>query len=109
VKRTDAVAIPREVKAAVAERDSCDGYPCCVLCGRPAPTSDRLAYSNAHYISRAQGGLGIEENIVTLCPICHREYDQSEERRALRLILRRYLREHYEEWDEARLVYRKGE
>lgn len=27
------------------------------------------AMPNAHYIARAQGGLGIEENIVTLCLI----------------------------------------
>ena len=36
--RTKALSISREVKKAVAERDSCDGYPCCIWCGKPAPT-----------------------------------------------------------------------
>jgi len=104
--RTIALSIPMEVKKAVAERDSVDGWPCCILCGRPAPTSNPLAFSNAHYISRAQGGLGIPENTLTLCPRCHREYD-STERSAYRPILARHLRENYDGWDECKLVYRK--
>ena len=31
--RTRELAIPLQVKRAVAERDSCDGWPCCILCG----------------------------------------------------------------------------
>ena len=106
MNRTDALAIPRKVKKAVAARDSVDGWPCCILCGRPAPTYDPLSFSCAHYISRAQGGLGIEENILTLCPCCHRQYD-GVERNMLRPILRRHLRENYENWNESELTYRK--
>ena len=105
-ERTIALSIPPEVKRAVAERDSVDGWPCCILCGRPAPTDAPHAFSCAHYISRAQGGLGIEENILTLCPCCHRDYD-SGERSAYRPILARHLREHYDGWDESKLVYQK--
>lgn len=105
-KRTNALAIPDEIKRRVAERDSCDGHPCCILCGRPSPTSDLLAFSNAHYISRAHGGLGIERNILTLCPDCHLAYDGAE-REELRPILRRYLCEHYENWTESELTFRK--
>ena len=108
MNRTEALAIPRAVKEAVAARDSVEGWPCCILCGRPAPTSSPLAFSCAHYISRAQGGLGIEENILTLCPECHRQYD-GVERNELRPILRRYLRESYENWEESELTYKKGE
>lgn len=93
-KRTQALAIPQAVKAAVAKRDSVEGWPCCILCGRPAPTSEPLAFSNAHYISRAQGGRGIEKNILTLCPGCHRRYDGAE-RNDLRPFLRKYLNEKY--------------
>ena len=104
--RTTALAIPRRVKLEVAARDSVQRWPCCILCGKPAPTSNALAFSCAHYISRAQGGLGIEENILTLCFDCHREYD-GERRQELRPFLERYLREQYPGWDESKLYYSK--
>lgn len=104
--RTEALSIPRPIKRLVARRDSVDGWPCCILCGRPAPTSNPLAFSNAHYISRAQGGLGVERNILTLCPGCHRAYDGTERGKFL-FILRRYLREHYDDWNEEDLTYKK--
>ena len=72
-ERTKALEIPKEVKEAVAERD----MYCCIWCGKPAPTTNPLAFSNAHYIPRSQGGLGIEENILTLDWECHLRYDQS--------------------------------
>lgn len=106
MSRTKAVAIPREVKKAVAERDTYDGWVCCILCGKPAPSE--TAWCCAHYIPRSQGGLGIEQNIITLCPDCHRIYDQTTARKMMRPIFRRYLREHYPEWDEKRLVYQKA-
>lgn len=104
--RTKALQIPYPVKQAVADRDSVEGWPCCVLCGRPAPTSAPLAFSCAHYIARSQGGLGIEENILTLCPACHGEYDGTE-RKKLRPILTRHLRECYNSWDKKKLTYDK--
>ena len=106
--RTLALSIPPGVKKAVAARDSCDGHPCCVLCGRPAPTANPLAFSNAHYISRAQGGLGIEENILTLCWECHKAYDGID-RNTLRPILRLYLRASYDGWSEDKLIFKKEE
>lgn len=106
-ERTEALSIPRSVKAAVAARDSVDGCPCCILCGRTAPTRYPLAFSCAHYIARSQGGLGIEENILTLCPNCHRQYDSTELRAAYRPILARHLREHYPGWNEDQLTYKK--
>ena len=106
-KRTRALGISIRVKEEVAERDSFDGHPNCILCGLPAPVNNRLAFSNAHYISRAQGGLGIEENVLTLCPNCHRRYDQTTDRAMLKPFFGRYLKEHYPEWDESKLVYKK--
>lgn len=88
MKPTD---IPQDVKRKVAQRDSFDGHPCCVLCGTPAPADSPLAFSCAHIISRAQGGLGTVENIVTLCPRCHRRYDQTAERDELRKRIINYL------------------
>lgn len=95
-KRTKALQIPSRVKRIVHERDG----GCCVLCGAPGDPV-------AHYISRGQGGLGIEENIVTLCAGCHRAYDQGPYRKAIRAQLRAYLEEQYPGWDESNLTYRK--
>lgn len=97
-RRTKALQIPPKVKKAVYERD----HGQCVLCGAPGDPV-------AHYISRAQGGLGIEENVLTLCWYCHRSYDQGPERRRLREIFRKYLLTKYPGWDESKLIYKKGE
>lgn len=105
--RTKSLGITIRVKEEVSERDSFDGHPCCILCGTPAPPYNRLAFSNAHYISRAQGGIGVEENILTLCPDCHHRYDQTTDREMLKPFFGRYLKEHYPDWDESKLVYKK--
>jgi hypothetical protein len=107
-KDTKARDIPKKVKEAVAERDSFGGWPCCVNCGMPAPIENRLAFSNAHFISRAQGGLGVEENTLTLCPLCHSRYDRTTERPNLQEYFREYLEHHYPGWDESKLYYKKG-
>ena len=95
--RTKALSISKQVKAKVFERD---GY-CCVYCGSP------WADPSAHYIARSQGGLGIEENILTLCANCHRAYDQSTKRKEMREFFREYLQSKYPEWDENQLIYRR--
>lgn len=105
-KDTRARDFDRAAKISISERDSIDGWPCCVYCGAPAP--DILAYSNAHYIARSQGGLGIEQNGLTLCPICHRKYDQTTARSGMREFFRAYLMGKYEDWSEENLIYRKG-
>lgn len=106
--RTKALEIPRSVKVKVAKRDSVDGWACCILCGRPAPTTNPLAFSCCHYISRGQGGLGIEQNILTLCNKCHQEFD-NEKRNEYKPYLRKYLESKYSGFNEEKLVYRKGE
>ena len=106
-KDTKARDFNRWTKIAIAERDSIDGWPCCVYCGAAAP--DTIAWSNAHYLARSQGGRGIEQNGLTLCPICHRKYDQTTARAEMRGCFREYLSEHYEDWSEDALIYRKGE
>jgi 5-methylcytosine-specific restriction endonuclease McrA len=93
-KKTD---INRKSRFTVHDRD---GY-CCVYCGR----SDR-GIELAHFISRAQGGLGIPQNLISLCIDCHRSYDGSE-RSKMRAFLENYLRTAYNDWNESRLFYRK--
>ena len=100
-KRSKALDIPVHVRRAVYARD----FECCVLCGIHV----ELACANAHFVARSQSGLGIEENVLTLCPACHRKYDQTDERKAIREVLKAYLVKRYAEWDERKLYYSKGE
>ena len=106
-KDTKARDFSRKAKEQISERDSIEGWPCCVFCGLAAPAP--LAWSNAHFISRAQGGLGIPENGLTLCPECHRRYDQTTARQEMRAFFREYLQEQYPDWNEEELYYRKGQ
>lgn len=98
-KRAKACAISQKTKRIVYDRD--EGM--CVVCGRPG-------LPEAHYIPRSKGGLGIEQNVVTLCRTCHRDMDQGfwEVSASIKDIVRDYLAAHYEDWSEKDLVYRKG-
>ena len=103
-------AIPAKVKQAVAIRDEVDGWPCCLICGTPAPPSAYTAFSCAHYIPRSAGGLGnVEENILTLCPRCHSMYDQGIDRKTTAEYLDAYLKSKYPYWDKENLTYKKGQ
>ena len=106
-KDTKARDFDRKAKLAIMHRDTVEGWPCCVFCGAAAPSDESPVWSNAHYISRAQGGLGIPENGLTLCPECHRRYDQTTARAEMRGYFREYLSELYEDWSEDALIYRK--
>lgn len=109
-KRTKSLEIPIEVKRKVAERDSIDGHPCCIWCGKPAPTSNLLAFSNAHIVRRSRGGRGIETNTVTLCWECHRKFDESEEGEKIMEYVSHYMKQHYgNEWNIKEQMYKKGD
>lgn len=95
-KRTKALAIPRRVKEAVAERDSEMGRPCCVICGKPAPVYNPLAFSCCHVLRRSRGGLGVETNIVTLCPVDHEIFDSGDKGHAQ--IIHAHMMDHYPGW-----------
>lgn len=101
-KRTRALDISPKVKRAVWERDG----GLCVNCGTWMNTMP-----NAHYIPRSRGGLGIEENIVTMCRDCHDLYDNGShgERSVIGSKLRDHLINCYPGWDETKLYYSKGE
>ena len=79
------------------ERDG--GY--CIVCGRPGSPW-------CHYIPRSHGGRGIAENIITLCDTCHFLYDQSYLRRPFKSAIEHYLKSKYPDWDETKLIYKKG-
>jgi 5-methylcytosine-specific restriction endonuclease McrA len=101
-------AIPAKVKQAVAIRDEVDGWPCCLICGTPAPPSAYTAFSCAHFIPRSAGGKGVEENVITLCPRCHSMYDQGIDRGTTAAYIEEYLKSKYPHWDKELLIYKKG-
>lgn len=108
-KQTKAHEIPMAVKKAVARRDGIDGHPCCIYCGKPAPTDYPLAFCNAHVIKRSQGGMGVVTNIVTLCSSCHHRFDDSTDREEMMHYISSYLKRFYKNWSEEAQVYRKDQ
>lgn len=104
-KRAKATDISMKVKQNVWIRDN----GCCVVCG-----NNYNVMPNAHYISRQKGGLGIEQNVVTLCTEltknkCHRKYDfgTKEEREIIGNKIKKYLQSKYDNWNEEELIYKK--
>ena len=95
-RRTRACAISPKVKRAVLGRD--EGL--CIFCGRPG-------LPEAHIVPRSHGGLGIEQNIVTVCRACHDRMDNSTDRRRMIGIAEKYMRMKYPGWEEEQCVYRK--
>ena len=104
-KRAKATDIPDKVKKIVWERDGGE----CVYCHNRCNVMP-----NAHYIPRSKGGLGIEQNIVTLCTRltdndCHYKFDNGtkEEREKIGSKIREYLMSKYDNWNEEDLKYKK--
>lgn len=95
-KRTKALQIPPGVKRIVYDRDG--GR--CILCGAPGDPV-------CHVISRAQGGMGIKENVCTLCFECHSAYDQGPFRESMRENIIDYMKTKYPGWDAKNVIYRK--
>ncbi len=95
-KRTKAVAITPKVREAVERRDN----GLCIFCKRPGR-------GEAHFIGRAQGGLGVEENILTVCRECHGQMDNGQATKLYRAKAEEYLRSKYPDWDKSKLVYDK--
>ena len=96
-RRTKATDITKQVRMDVGIRD--DGL--CIICGR-------IGISNAHFIPRSQGGLGVEENIVTLCMKCHHDFDNGNKKKENGETIENYLRNYYgENWNKDKLVYKK--
>lgn len=104
-KRSKACDISQRVKEAVFKRDN--GR--CVICGNHVNVMP-----NAHYISRQDGGLGIEENVFTACTRltendCHYKYDNGteEEKETCREKIEANFKRHYSNWNPKNLVYKK--
>ena len=97
-KRTKATSISAEIKRIVWERD----HHACIICH----SSD--AFPEAHYVPRSHGGLGIEQNIVTLCRTCHDAYDNGKDRAYYQRRIEAYLKAQYPHWNREVLIFKKG-
>lgn len=73
----------------------------CVYCGRIDKPIEL-----AHFIGRAQGGMGIPTNLLCLCVDCHKEYDGAG-RNEMKDFLEGYLQSNYDDWDEREQFFRK--
>ena len=94
--RSKACDISPRVRVRVVARDGME----CIIC-------HKYGTQVAHYIGRAQGGLGIEENLVLLCPECHMAYDNGNKRQEYGEFIRKYLSWNYPDWNETNLIYDK--
>lgn len=95
-RRTRACAIPPKVKRRVYDRDG----GLCIFC-------HRAGLPEAHIVPRSHGGLGIEQNIVTVCRECHDRMDNSTDRAGMMQAAKEYMVQTYGGWNENECIYSK--
>lgn len=112
-RQTKSTSIPTSVKAAVALRDSVHGPATCIICGAPGGP-------HCHIVRRSQGGMGVEQNIVTLCGPCHYALDEGlylnrlkplnlNSQQDVRDYVISYIKGFYPDWTEESVKYKKWE
>ena len=94
--RTKATSIPRKVREEVYARDKG-----CIICG----SAHNLTI--AHYVSRAQSGMGTKENLVTLCILCHHEMDNGKNSLEIKAKVKKYLNDLYPDFTDEMRTYDK--
>lgn len=103
--------IPTSVKATVALRDCANGPATCIICGAPGGP-------HCHVVRRSQGGMGVEQNIVSLCGPCHYAFDEGyglsrlkplgfESREQIKEYIHDYMRGFYPDWTPESVRYKK--
>jgi len=99
-KMAKACEISATTKRIVWERDNHR----CIFCG----IAVSISCACCHFIPRSQGGLGIEQNIFTACPDCHREQDNGMNSKKYDAIAEKYLKSIYKGcWTKDKLIFRK--
>ena len=70
---------------------------------------DSQIMSIMHYIPRSKGGLGIEQNGALWCQYHHTMLDNGYQGRRAEMLemFKGYLQNHYDNWNEEELYYRK--
>lgn len=95
-KRTKACAISKKTKEVVYRRDG----GLCIFC-------NKAGLPEAHVVPRAQGGLGREENIITVCRECHDKLDNSICRKEMLAQAAGYLKRFYPDWKRESFIFDK--
>ena len=76
----------------------------CIFCGKTVHGSCACC----HFVPRSHGGLGIEQNIFTACPDCHREQDNGLNSKVYDAFAEKYLKSIYKGcWTKDKLIFRK--
>lgn len=96
-KQTRARRASKKTRLEVYERDGGK----CIICGR------HTNLTLAHYISRAHNGLGIKENLGTVCIYCHHEMDHTSKRQKKLEEFRIYLDSHYPDFPDEERVWKR--
>ena len=96
-KRSRACDISPKVRKEVLERDNHQ----CIVCGA------NHGLQIAHYVSRARSGLGIPQNLATMCVSCHVQFDNGKLHSQIKNLVQEHLKAHYEGWNEKDLIYKK--
>lgn len=97
-RRSKATDITIEVRQEVLLRDN----GICVFCKR------QNGIPNAHYIPRSKGGLGIVQNVVSLCPECHYAFDFTTRHKEVGDVVKAHLEAHYPDFTDEQRIYKKG-
>lgn len=100
----------KKEKEKIFERD----YGTCLFCNMDfhMESTTQMGYDIKdvmHYIPKSQGGLGIEQNGVIGCRYHHMLLDNGNKgfRDRMLAMMKVHLQDHYPEWDEEELVYKK--
>ena len=76
----------------------------CIFCGKNV----QVSCACCHFVPRSHGGLGIEQNIFTACPDCHREQDNGLNSKVYDAFAEKYLKSIYKGcWTKDKLIFRK--
>jgi len=94
--RTKATSIPKKVREEVYARDKG-----CIIC------SSTSNLTIAHFISRSKSGMGIKENLVTLCILCHHEMDNGKNSLEIKAKVKEYLDNLYPDFTDEMRTYDK--
>ena len=104
---TKATGISPAVRAAVVERDTINGYPCCIISGAS------YDLQVAHFVPKSQGGLGIVQNLALMNKDIHAVYDNESDcemdskRKEIGERFRRYLDSFYPDFPDEDRIYHK--
>lgn len=104
MKMKKACEFTAEARALIKNRDRG-----CIFCQMGYDITPDCGYGLQimHYIPRSHGGRGTERNGALGCLYHHDRLDNSDKRPEMIALFRKYLEEHYPDWNEKECIYTK--